>query len=359
MTFVPADPGNLLSFGLMAPRGSIRLELESTGDEAGRTVEILLGRRADPRYAADATYVQMPERGLVAAAPYLIEEALLLEPDALREHTLFSLNPDLVDRIHLRAAAGEEILLARRGEGWTMLRPVAMAVEPAEVARLMKIVPGARVREFLTGPAGEAARGEIEPPVLQVTFDSFSSENTAESAAGETPIATLAFGRARPDESLLVRAEEDHVVARVDADILEKVPTDPLAWQPLALFASPPVVATLVISQSDQSRSYTRDGKSWKRVGDASTLEPTTVESAAALLAGLRAVRWLGAVQPAHGLDAPTLIVRANAAASGEGIELKIGRRTAEGMWPASLTGRNGVFLLSEPDRQILAALAR
>ncbi len=359
LTFAPGGAGDLLSFGLMAPRGSIRLELESAGDEAARTVEILLGRRADPRFATDATYVQMPDRGLVAAVPYLIEESLLLEPDALREHTLFALNPDLVDRIRLRPAAGEEILLARQGEGWTMLRPVPMAVEPAEVARLMKIVSGARVRDFLTGAASESARAELEPPVLLVTFASFSSENTAESAAGETPIATLAFGRARPDESLLVRVEEDNVVARVDADILAKVPTDPLAWQPLALFASPPVIASMVIEQSDQSRSFARDGKSWKRVGDASALEPTTVESAAALLAGLRAVRWLGPVQPEHGLDAPTLIVRANSGAPGGNIELRVGRRTADGMWPAMLAGRDGVFLLSEPDRQTLAAPAR
>ena len=92
---------------------------------------------------------------------------------------------------------------------------------------------------------------------------------------------------------------------------------------------------------------------------EASTRESATIESAAALLAGLRAVRWLGPVQPTHGLDAPTLIVRASSAAPGGGFELKVGRRTSEGMWPAMVTGRNGVFLLSDPDRQAIAGLAR
>ena len=215
--FAADDAGALLSYGLMAPRGSVRLELESAGEEKGRRVEIQFGQRADARYAEDATYVRVPDRGVVAAVPLAIEEALLLEPDALREHTLFTLNPDLVDRIHIRPAGGEELLLARQGDGWKLLRPAPMEVEASEVTRLMQKLPGARVRDFLTGEAAEAARAELVAPALSVTFASFSSENTAESAAGETPIATLSFSRPRPDESLLVRVDEDNVIARLDA----------------------------------------------------------------------------------------------------------------------------------------------
>ena len=224
----------------MSPRGSIRLELESDRrrgyPDGGNPA--WASRRSAFRGGCNLCADAGPRSG--RGRPYLIEEALLLEPDALREHTLFTLNPDLVDRIHLRPATGEEILLARQGEGWTMLRPMPMPVESGEVARLMKVVPDDRVREFLKGAAGDAARAELDPPALRITFASFSSENTAESAAGETPIATLSFGRPRPDESLLVRLEEDNVVARVDADIVAKVATDPLAWQPLALFSSAP-----------------------------------------------------------------------------------------------------------------------
>jgi hypothetical protein len=357
--FAPGDAGEQLAYGLMAPRGSVRLELESAGEETARSVEILFGQRAEPRYAQDATFVRLPERGLVAAVPLVIEEALLLEPEALREHTLFTLNPDLVDRIRIRPAAGEELLLARQGENWTMLRPTPVAIEGSEVTRLMKRLPGARVREFLTGAASDAARTELETPALRVTFASFSSENTAESAAGETPIATLSFGQARPDESMVVRVAEDNVVARLDASILATVPIDASAWQPLALFASRPSIETLTVQQANQTRSFARDGMSWKRVGETSALEPAAVESAASLLAGMRAVRWIGSVQPSHGFDEPTLIVRANSAQTGGAIELKVGRQTAEGMWPATVSGRTGVFLLSEPDRQTLAAPAR
>jgi Domain of unknown function (DUF4340) len=353
--FAPGGAADLLTYGLMSPRGSVRLELESESGEAMQPIEILLGQRADARYVQDSTYVRVPGRGLVAAVPLVIEEALLLEPDALREHTLFSLNPDLVDRIHIQPASGDELVLARQGENWTMMRPVPMAVEASEVTRLMKILPNARVRDFLTGAASEAAKMELEPPALRVTFASFSSENTAESAAGESPIATLSFSRARPDESVLVRVEEDNVIARLDADNVAKVATDPIAWQPLAMFESPPSVNSLTIQEANQTRSFARDGKSWKRVGEESALAPVAVESAAALLAGLRAVRWIGPVQSAHGLDTPTLIVRANPGSATGAIELKIGRQTAEGMWPATLSGRKGVFLLSGPDRQTLA----
>ena len=355
--FASADAGDLLSFGLMAPRGSVQLEFESANDEPARVVELQLGRRAEARYATDATLVRLPDRGLVAAVPLVIEEALLLEPDALREHTLFTLNPDLVDRIHIRPADKSELVLARQGEQWTLLQSAPAPVEVSEVSRLIKELPSWRVREFLTGAAADAAKAELAKPVLRVTFASYSSENTAESSAGETAIATVSFGPARPDESMLVQIEEDDVIARVDANLLGDVPTDPHVLQPLTLFESRPEIDSLSVQESGPVRTFKRARGVWNADGSAEA--PPAVESAASLLSSLRAVRWIGAASADYGLETPTLVVRATCESGCSPIELKVGKQTGDGMWPASLAGRGGVFLLSDPDRQILAAPAR
>ena len=359
--FVGPDLGDLIAYGLAAPRGSVRLEFESATDPGVPPVEIAFGQRADPRYALDSVYVRAAERHLVAAVPLAIEEALLFEADALRERTLFLLNPDLVDRVRIQPAGREELVLARRGDRWTMVQPVSAEVEVTEAMRLLQRLPEIRVREFFTGDAARSAMAELESPRLRVTFASFLSENNAESAAGETPIATLLFGSARPDGSMLVRVdgEGEPVVGRVDADILAMIPTDPLAWRPLRLFDEGfgPIEA-LTIQTSGGSREFNREGGSWHRVGGDAAVAPAAIESAATLVARLRAVRWVGPAVSAHGLDAPTLLVRARPGAGDKGLELRVGRRTPEGMWPATLTDRAGVFLLSDPDYQILSVPA-
>ena len=360
--FVGPDLGNLISYGLAAPRGLVRLEFESPTDASVPAVEISFGNRADPRYAPDSVYVRASERRLVAAVPLTIEEALLLDADALRERTLFLLNPDLVDRVRIQAAGREELVLARRDDDWTMLKPVPAEVEATEVMRLLKRLPEIRVREFFTADAATAATAELDPPRLRVTFASFSSENTPESTAGETPIATLSFGAPRPDGSLLVRVEGQGgpVVARVDADVLSVVSPDPIAWRPLRLFGETPVsIEALTVEAAGGSREFRRDGGSWRRLEAESAIAPTAIASAAALISRLRAVRWVGPAVAAHGLDAPTLMVRARAEAGSEALELRVGRRTPEGLWPATLNGRTGVFLLSDPDYQILKALTQ
>lgn len=359
--FVGMDMGSLISSGLAAPRGTVRLEFESATDSVVPPVEISFGNRADPRYAPDSVYVRVPDRRLVAAVPLVIEEALLLDADALRARTLLLLNPDLVDRVKIQAAGGDELVLARRGDDWTMVKPVPAEVEASEVMRLLKKLPAIRVREFFAGDAAQAALAELEAPRLRVTFASFNSENTAESAAGETPIAELSFGAARPDGSVLVRveAEGDAVVARVDADNLAIVRADVVLWQPLRLFgATPFVVEALTVERGGVAREFRRDGGAWQSVGAGSKIAPTAIESAAALLPRLRAARWAGPVVAGYGLDAPTLVVRARTSKENDPVALRVGRRTAEGLWPATLEGRPGVTLLTDPDYQIFAALA-
>ena len=354
------DLGDLLEFGLAAPRGSVRLEFEARGESAVAPVELFFGNRADPGIAVDAVIVRSTGRHLIAAVPRVVEESLLLEVDALRERTLFSLNPDLVDRVRLRPAAGEELRFARRGDDWTMLQPVPMAAEPTVMMRLMKRLSGVRVRDFLMAEAAVEAATELENPSLRVTFAAFSSENTAESAAGETPISTVSFGRVRPDGSIIVRVDEDNLIARIDADILAEIPLETIRWQPLVLFEKTPgPIDAVSIEQGSQTREFTLTAGEWKRTGEGSPIEPMAVASVAALVPRLRAVRWLGPAIPTYGLETPTLVVRARPVAVAETVELRVGRRSPEGMWPAALTGRKGVFELSDPDYQTLAAPAR
>ena len=50
------------------------------------------------------------------------------------------------------------------------------------------------VIEFVSDTATDLAKYGLEQPKLKITFSSYSSENTAESNAGEVVLSTLEFG---------------------------------------------------------------------------------------------------------------------------------------------------------------------
>jgi hypothetical protein len=369
-SFVADDKANAATYGLADPRGIITLY--TPADPKGTELMIgaspaapattpapsAAGIAPPPAKEADTVYARLPARQSIYTVSKSIEDVLKTKPNDLRDRTFLRLNPDMVDRIKITPAAGTPFTLGRKDKVWTMLAPASgEAIDSAKPTQVMQQLGAATVTDFVADSAADLAKYGLDHPVLQVTFSSFASENTAESNAGEKPVATVSFGRTE-GPNVYARVEEEPFIVSVPVSVLESVPADPLMWQPLNIFeADPDKVGLLEEKVKDRPDVVlTRPEKGeWTVTKGTGPLNAGTVQSVVNTLSHLHAVRWVGAVKPEYGLDA---------AASALGFEmtgdpksrrtLTLGALTPDHMAYAKVDGKDGAFLVSRPDYDTL-----
>ena len=134
--------------------------------------------------------------------------------------------------------------------------------------------------------------------------------------------------------------------------MLGKIWIDPLQWQELAIFKFKPDEIHRLSRVTDREESLVRNGpKDWKWIKGEGTIDRNDLDSLLNSLASLRAVRWVGATTPAHGFDKPQLVLTFTTAPDDKALhKLTVGNQNEEGMWFAKIDGRDGTFLLSNPD---------
>lgn len=356
--FAGPDLGDLLRYGLAAPRGSVRVEFESKTGREIAPVEWFLGDRAEARVAQGAVYARLPERRAVVALPLDAEDLTHLQPGDFRERTLTALNLDFIDRVRLEPKDQPRLLLARRLDGWELREPVRRAAEAGEMNNLVRALNEAEVLDFVSEEA-EAARLLGTQPELRLVFAAFASETTAESAAGETPAVTLEFSGPQPNGLRLVRNVEEKLVARVRESVVQGLALSATEWQQLALAdqgAGELLSFEARPAEGEPRRFEFRASGGWQRTSGPE-IPAARVESAAALLRRLRVVRFVPALTPEQRLDQPWLVVSARFAGRDEALTLRLGGKTPEGMWFAQISGRDGVAVLSEPEVRALRGL--
>src|SRR5947208_5984815 len=96
-----------------------------------------------------------------------------------------------------------------------------------------------QVTIFVAYVASVLPKYVLDKPQLRVTLSSFASENTAETKAGEHPLATLAFGRI-DGENVFARCGDEPFIVAVRRSILDNIFADPLQWQELTIFKFKP-----------------------------------------------------------------------------------------------------------------------
>ena len=106
------------------------------------------------------------------------------------------LNLDTVDRIHHRPAGAPEILLARKGETWTIKNLGDRMANSGDVQKMAAALQNQQVAAFVSDVATDLPKYGLDHPPLKVTFSAYASENTAETKAGEEPLETILFGKA-------------------------------------------------------------------------------------------------------------------------------------------------------------------
>lgn len=343
--FVADDRGDLHAYGLSEPRGSITIY--GADDKEGRTLQI--GAVAEK--IKDAVYVRYLPRNAVYALPKKTEEILTVRPNDLRDRHLVRLDNNNLDRLNIEANGQPKIVLARNEQNWTIASRNNQPANSDEVRRLIDTLNDQQVTRFVADTASELSKYGLDQPQLRLTFSSFASENTAETGAGEHPFLTLAFGKVDGDDVYARVGEEPFIVA-VNRALLEKIWTDPLRWQELSIFKFKPNDIHRLSRVTDREESVVRTGaQDWKWLKGEGAIDTTDLQSLINTLASLRAVRWAGATTPAHGFEKPQMVITFTTSPNDQTLhKLTIGNRTDDGMWFAKVEGRDGTFVISNPD---------
>src|SRR5437868_13022607 len=227
--FVADDRGDLHPYGLAEPRGSLTLFAQD--DKQGQTLQI----GSVPEKEKDQIYVRFSSRGFVYTLPKKIEEILNNKPNDLRDRHLVRIDTKILDRLTIDAPGKGKTVLARKDENWTIPTRNNAPANSSEVHRLIDTLQNEQVTRFVEDVASSLPKYGLDKPQLTVTFSSFASENTAETQAGEHPLATIAFGKI-DGENIFARVGEEPFVVAVRRSTLDNIFADSLQWQELAIF---------------------------------------------------------------------------------------------------------------------------
>ncbi len=342
--FVADDHGDLHPYGLAEPRGAITLFTQE--DKQGQLLQI----GSMPEKEKDQTYVRFASRGFVYTVPKKIDEILSTKPDDLRDRHLVRFDTNVLDRITIDAPDKGKIVLARKGEEWTIANRKNAPANSGEIRRFIDTVQNERVTKFVEDVASNLPKYGLATPQLQLTFSSFASENTAETKAGEEPFATVAFGKVDGDNIYARLADEPFVVA-VRRGLLDRVSTDPLQWQELSIFKFKPEQIHRLSVMTDKELSLERTGNNqWRWLKGSGDINQTNVQSLLNTLSSLHAVRWLGAT-PQHGFEKLQLVLTFTTSPDDRAShKVTIGAGSGDGMWCARVDEREDAFVISNQD---------
>lgn len=343
--FVADDRGDLQPYGLAEPRGSIAL---FTADE--KEGQILQIGSPHPQ-EKEQVHVRFSARSFVCTLPKKIEEILTMTPATLRDRHLVRVDTNILDRIAIDVPGRTKTVLARKDQTWLIANRDNQPANTAEVTRLSNALENEQVTRFVEDVASDLPKYGLDQPQLQITLSSFASENTAETGAGEKPFATIAFGKTEGDEVYARVGEEPFIVA-VRRAFLDKLWSDPAQWQELAIFKFKPDDVQQVTVATDREVTLKRGpNKEWVRAEGNEPINTVNVQSLLNTLTSLRAVRWIGGAAPLQAFEKVQITFTFTTAPDGKSPQkLVIGGPAGDGMWFGRVEGREGVFVLNNPD---------
>ncbi len=229
--FIAPEETNLAKYGLAEPRGSISFQAQDS--DQWETIEIGSATAQDP----EKIQARVPGRPSVFVIPKNLGVALDVKPNDIRDNKLIRVPDDLIDRISIEKPGQPPVVLARTEDHWKFLSDGKPAND-TEVQRVIDVVNNTETRAFVDDTAAELPPYGLDQPVLTIKLSSFSTENTAEAAQGETPLATIQFGKTDGDK-LYARVVEEPFVVAVPPGILGNISSQKESYEPAKPAASP------------------------------------------------------------------------------------------------------------------------
>jgi len=351
--FVADDAGDLHPYGLAEPRGAVTIF--TGGDKSAASGQILqIG--GVPEKAKDQVYVRFTPRKFVYTLPNKIESILGTKPNDLRDRHLVRFDQNQLDRITIDASGKNKTVLARKDQNWTIVNRNNRAANAAEARRLIDLLNGEMVTNFVADVASDLPKYGLDKPQLTVTLSAFASENTAETTAGEHPLATIAFGKI-DGENVFARVGEEPFVVAVRRSMLDNVVFDPLSWQDLTIFGVKPEQIHKLSLLTDREQTLIRGtNNQWQWVTRSGPFNVVNVQSLVNTLASLHATHWV-ANAPADAFAKPQLVITFTTSPDDKAEhKLTVGASSPDGTAMARTDEHEGTFAISSPNLKMLRA---
>jgi hypothetical protein len=329
-------------------------------ENSGRSVSLFSGdEKVEIFYGVavpnqpDTIYLRVPSRPSLLLVNDSFAQTINVKPNQLRDRRIARLNSDIIDRIRIDSAGTASLLLARHEDRWEIAGQENAPANAEAVSRLIATLDSTDVQEFVSDTATDLSRYGLDTPALRIGFSSYASDNTAESGAGEEPIATLAVGKLDKD-SYFARIEEEPYVFSLSKQTVDSLPTrDFDFWALDVLSMERSDLRSIEINNDAGKVELVRDdrGKWFVQEKDESGDE-AALQTFLNAVSHIRALAWVGPSQPAYGLDHPTEMIRIRT--KSDQFELRIGGTNDRGDRYAMFANR--VFLIGAKDYQELSA---
>jgi len=365
--FFPAAPSP--EQGLSEPRATFTFQVE------GQSNPVILQIGATPAgdENKDKSFAKISTRDAVTILPNNAFEPLLkTRPNDLRERKLLRVESDIVDRITIEPAGKPPIVLARKAETWVYKMGDAEGpLREGLAAKLIADLQAAETVNFVADLAPDLTPYGLAQPQLSVRLSSFASGNTAETQAGEKPIVTVLFGSVEGDYGYAKLDDEPFIVATSKA-LLGSFPTELLDVLPAT-----PVEAVVEFKKeavegietvfAGKSTRLEKGADGWTVSSGTQAIvevpatapkpDPTAIEGFLDRLIELQAGRRTGTHESlVKALETPLLSITVTLpkAAPAQKVSLLLGHPIKDGSFPATVTGKEGIFLLNEANEAAL-----
>jgi hypothetical protein len=290
---VDEKPADLKTFGLDPARIDVSFKTK------GQTTEqrILLGEKTP---VGDNLYAKLPGSPRVFLVPSHLEGTFSKTTFALRDKAALKVDRQKADGLELKAGA-TEIVLAKSGENWSLVKPIAARADYAVVEGAIERLASAQMQGLAEDQNAPPSRFGLDAPTATMTIKTGSSS------------ATLALGKT---ENAVVFAKDSQrpqiftVAPTLRADVMKEIGD----FRRKDLFDFRSFTATRVeftrgADTQAFERSKDKDGKDvWKAAGG-KTVDSAKIEELVAQTSGLRAASFEDAAHAS--LKTPVLTVKA------------------------------------------------
>jgi hypothetical protein len=353
--FVSDDKSNPGSFGLDSPSNVITL----FGDEQ-KIFEIDIGSAVPSR--PDSVYAGLPQRNSVVELSRAFANLFNITPNDLRDRKIARLNSDLIDRVTIERPDQSKIVLGRDENRWRFLSPVSGPANSENIIRLIQELNDGEVSEFVSDTATDLTKYGLDQPRLKISFSSYSTENTAEANAGETVLATLAFGNSE-NGATYARLEEEPYIFSIADQLVAALPTTEFSFRTLQVLdlRRDQLVSLVIERRGEEPTDLVRDMKGrWILKGRENHQNDGQIQLFLNTLTGLRATAWIGNPKPEYSLDQPSLVIKISFQSREQDreVDVKFGTANAGNQHYGLSTEEAGVFLVDDPQfKQLNASL--
>jgi hypothetical protein len=355
--FVSNNKINPGSFGLDSPSNVITL----FGDEQHK-FQIDIGNPVPSN--PDSVYAFLPQRNSVVELSKAFANLFNITPNDLRDRKIARLNSDLIDRVTIEKLDQSKLVLGRDEDRWRFLSPISAPANSGNITRLIQEINDGEVSAFVSDTATDLTKYGLDQPRLKISFSSYSTDNTAEANAGETVLATLAFGNSE-NGATYARLEEEPYIFSIPDPLVAGLPTAEFSFRTLDVLdlRRDQLVSLLIERRGEEPVELVRsvEGK-WILEGREDHQKDAQVQLFLNTLTGLRAAAWVGNAKPQYGLDQPPLLIKVRYQSRGQSreVDVKFGTANAGNQHYGLTTEEAGVFLLDDPQfKQLSASLTQ